>query len=683
MRAKPVSIILLCRNRWALTRRCLRALRRFTDPRLYELQVFDNASTDSTRAGLRRLGRGWPELRVTRNPRNLSFSAAVNRGMRRSGGRLILWLNNDTVPSAGWLEGLVAAADSDPAVAAAGPMTDQMAPPDQKTGLRPRRSESGTEDTTLLGGFCFLVKRSAVERVGLLDERFAWGWEDVDYCLRLRQAGWRLVLARGVFLRHVGNATISRMPAAQRRRSDLANRELIRRKWTKAGPWGDDVSELIRLSPAAWHPPPLAASVIVAFRGGAARARACLDSVRRGAAGLAHEVLAVDMGQDPGTSAALHRLAGRRPGLTVLGPWGPSSPAQALNRAAGMARGDYLAFFDDAVRAEGGWLRSFIAAASERTEESVVVPEDPACRDVLLLRRRSFERAGGFDERLAGPLCADDLCLRLVHAGHAFIEAGGARVRRAARDLGPEPSRDRQRLAEKWLDGAWAGAGFQERFWRGVVPPARLKPLVSVVVVCRGPWERSERCLDALRRNAGPTPYEVLAVGACPGADEGLEAAASAWPQLRVVGVRDPHPHPRALNEALRSARGDYFAVLADDTAPAPGWLEGLVAAARSDPATGVVTPGRRPSDACLLIPRAVFLAVGEFDDRYRRGQWAEDYRLRAKQRGFHLLKAASARVSRAPRPSSDDERNALAEDRRLTFDKWAGHAFLPLAPRR
>ncbi|TBR18478.1 glycosyltransferase, partial [bacterium] len=372
MSPKPVSVVLLCRDRWADTLRCLRSLKRHTDPRLYDLLVYDNASRDATPAGLRLLARGWPELRVVTNRRNVPFAAAVNRGVRQTRGRHVLWLNNDTVVGPGWLEGLLkAVAPQD--VAAAGPMTDHMAPPRQLGAARPG---AGTASTPILGGFCLLVKRAAVEDVGPLDERFLWGWEDVDYCLRLRQAGWRLVLARGVFVSHVGNRTIDAMPAAGRRRTDLANRVLIQEKWPTGGALGDDVRDLIRRSPAPWHPPGTAASVIVACRGGAAAVRACLESLRRGAPRTPFEVLAVDMADDGRTGALLHRLAARRAGLRVLGPWGPVGAPEALNRAAALARGEFLLFLDDGVRAEPGWLSALLAAAAARTEPAVVEEEE-------------------------------------------------------------------------------------------------------------------------------------------------------------------------------------------------------------------------------------------------------------------------------------------------------------------
>src|SRR5262249_7355735 len=63
-------------------------------------------------------------------------------------------------------------------------------------------------DTDRLVGFCLLVRREVVNRVGLLDERFGVGcYEDDDYCRRVLRAGFRAVIARDAFVHHFGGRT--------------------------------------------------------------------------------------------------------------------------------------------------------------------------------------------------------------------------------------------------------------------------------------------------------------------------------------------------------------------------------------------------------------------------------------------------------------------------------------------
>ncbi|MBI3553939.1 MAG: glycosyltransferase [Elusimicrobia bacterium] len=670
----PVSIIVLCHGRWRLARRCLESLRRTTDPRLYELLVFDNASTDRTLAGLRRLARGWPQLRVFHNPRNLPFAEGVNRGMRRARGEFFLWLNNDTVLSPGWLEGLLKAAGSRRDAAGSGPMTGSAAPPGQL--CRPFASErrSRVEEAPFLGGFCFLVKRAAVERAGFLDERFVWGWEDMDYCLRLRQAGYRLILARGVFVRHAGSRTISSMAQDERERSDLRNRGLILRKWAESEPWGDDLRELFRKCPAAWVRPVPTVSIVVFCRGG--RALACLESVRRRCGRAEIEVLAVDSGEDSRLTRRLEELAASWDELKVLGPWGPLSPAQALNRAVAQAQGDFAAVLDEQAVVGPGWLAGLLGAAREQTEVGAARPKAPRGGWLLILRR-IFARVGGFDERFAGPFCADDLCLRIVQAGYGLVELSEAGLLRAPRRARWEgvPAADQSLVERKWLSPEWGGAGFQERFWKGTLPARKLRPRVSIVVICRGGWARARACLESVRRCAGGTPYEALAAVLGPDRDaqRGLGAMALEWPELRVVGYWEPVSYPHAVNLALRSAQGEHLIVLGDEALASPGWVEGLVEAAGNGGAAGVVAPvyegsrlpwqtgggtsqgagSSRPvhyvRDCCLLVPRAAFLSIGEFDDRFEGRLGAEDYCLRAKQRGV----PRPDRVKGAPAPAA------------------------------
>jgi len=108
MGAPTVSIIIPVYNQWSYTAECLEALHQHSDPAIpTELIVVDNASTDETAAGLAEWQAKWPAVRAETLASNTGFSPACNRGAELSRGEFLLFLNNDTVPQAGWLEPLL------------------------------------------------------------------------------------------------------------------------------------------------------------------------------------------------------------------------------------------------------------------------------------------------------------------------------------------------------------------------------------------------------------------------------------------------------------------------------------------------------------------------------------------------------------------------------------------------
>lgn len=231
------SIIVPCFNGLAYTKQCLESVAAHTKAR-HEVIVVDNGSTDGTTAYAR------ARARVVRNETNLGFAKAINQGMRAARGRYLVWLNNDVVVTPGWLERLIECADRAPWIAAVGPCTNEtvgfqrveapalkrprdLAMFSQAWALRHAGQAQGVHRLT---GFCLLLKREAVDRVGFLDERFGVGtYEEFDYCLRLRQAGYDLAVARDAFVLHHGHKTFRSFAAMaeQARR----NREIFLDKW--------------------------------------------------------------------------------------------------------------------------------------------------------------------------------------------------------------------------------------------------------------------------------------------------------------------------------------------------------------------------------------------------------------------------------------------------------------------
>lgn len=238
------SIIVLCHNALEYTRLCLPAAVRHT--RGCELIVVDNGSSDGTPKYLSSFAAKHPQVRLILNGANLGFARGNNQAIRQARGENIVLLNSDAVVTPGWLDGLLSCAERDSSIAAVGPVTNNASDPRQrvKSGCAElsrldafarrhahRRRGSWSEVHRLIG-FCLLLKRSAVERVGLLDERFyPGGYEDYDYCLRLRQAGYKIALAEDVYVHHFGQR--SYVSAEARLKAVRANREVFLDKWCR------------------------------------------------------------------------------------------------------------------------------------------------------------------------------------------------------------------------------------------------------------------------------------------------------------------------------------------------------------------------------------------------------------------------------------------------------------------
>ncbi len=249
--ARPVgdelaSIIVPCFNQLEYTRQCLESVLRHTRPP-YEVVLIDNGSEDGTAAYFEEV-RSWqgPErVAVVRNSENRGFPAAANQGLKEARGRYLVLLNNDTIVTPGWLDGLVAwSLHQWPRVGLVGPVTNASRPPQEVPtdyeategidafAARRRQQFAGqAREVERLTGFCLLLRREVLEQVGGLDERYGLGFfDDDDLCVRAQQAGFRLLLAQDVFVHHFGSRTFEALgiDCRQKLRDNFA---LFREKW--------------------------------------------------------------------------------------------------------------------------------------------------------------------------------------------------------------------------------------------------------------------------------------------------------------------------------------------------------------------------------------------------------------------------------------------------------------------
>ncbi|MDX6769548.1 MAG: glycosyltransferase family 2 protein [Elusimicrobiota bacterium] len=245
MSALLASVVVLCHNDRRYLRGCLDSLARHTKSP-HELILVDNASPDGAREDLLAARREYPfPVKLVLNDRNRFFAGGNNQGLRLARGRHCVLLNADTVVTPGWLEGLAAHADADRGLGAVGPNTNQAAGtqvewPAPYGSVEELPAYARRRGAALAGlrvevpwlvGFCVLLPRRVLRRVGPLDRLFGpGGFEDYDLCLRVRLAGLRLAVARDVYIHHYGGrGYVDMRYEALRDR----NRRLFWDKWSR------------------------------------------------------------------------------------------------------------------------------------------------------------------------------------------------------------------------------------------------------------------------------------------------------------------------------------------------------------------------------------------------------------------------------------------------------------------
>jgi len=204
--APIVSIIVPLYNQAQLTKACVEAVRATAgDPERYELILVDNDSRDWTREYVKSLG---DSVTVITNSDNLGFARACNQGAQVAKGKYLLFLNNDTVPRAGWLEALLAGAEEDGADIVGGKLlypngrVQHAGVAFNKNGIGYHIFRNFPADAPAVNkkrlmqcvtAACLLVSRQLFIELGGFDEHFHNGFEDVDFCLRAGQSGRRVL----------------------------------------------------------------------------------------------------------------------------------------------------------------------------------------------------------------------------------------------------------------------------------------------------------------------------------------------------------------------------------------------------------------------------------------------------------------------------------------------------------
>lgn len=202
------------------------------------LLIVDNASDVATRQFLSTIKprNAIIDVVLLQNETNEGFPRGMNRGIHASTAPLVCLLNNDLVFTRGWLEEMVALANSHPDIGVVNPTSNTF-------GNHPRNSQSLQAHADSLAnqrgvytevgmciGFCMLIKRDVLSRVdGLSEDVDRMFFEDEDFSMQAQAAGYRCVVAAGCYVYHKEHTSVRDVP--EREALFAKNQRWCQEKW--------------------------------------------------------------------------------------------------------------------------------------------------------------------------------------------------------------------------------------------------------------------------------------------------------------------------------------------------------------------------------------------------------------------------------------------------------------------
>lgn len=226
-----ISIIIPAYNNYLLSKRCIDSVRKHSQNIEYEIIFIDNGSSDLTSTHIVSKNE---VIKIT-NATNLGFSRACNQGARIASGDLLIFLNNDTEALEGWINALITAYKTDSKIGIVGLKLIYKNNTIQHAGIVFDHSKvyhiyrhfhythpavNKTREFQALTAACMLTSKDIFFAAGGFDETYRNGFEDLDFCLRVRNLGYKIIytpnckiihhegMSEGRHSYHVQNASI-------------------------------------------------------------------------------------------------------------------------------------------------------------------------------------------------------------------------------------------------------------------------------------------------------------------------------------------------------------------------------------------------------------------------------------------------------------------------------------------
>ena len=226
-----LSIIIVNYNSETALAKCLASLSSISPDKI-EVFVIDN---HSSLFDAQKLSRTYPYAKIIINPTNCGFAKANNQAYALSKGKYILMLNPDVEIGSDSIQAMMGHLDNHKNVAAVGPHFLDKDGKDADSGYynrfpqwqgvfsyyfkfptKPLGLPDKETEIDQIPGACLMVKREVIDKIGFLDERFFVWMEDVDFCFRMKKAGWKLVYLPQAAVKHVGGASFSTLKKGEK-----------------------------------------------------------------------------------------------------------------------------------------------------------------------------------------------------------------------------------------------------------------------------------------------------------------------------------------------------------------------------------------------------------------------------------------------------------------------------------
>jgi GT2 family glycosyltransferase len=225
-----MSIVLVCWNNKDYLEPCLHSLYNGGLHSTFDVVAVDNGSTDGSQA---MLAEKFPEVKLIQNDRNLGLGKASNQGIEATRGRYVLLLNNDTIVNGPSLDAMVEFLEATPDAGAVG---GRLLNPDgtiqacyndfpslhEEFLVATRLGQllweaypthvdvSRVKSVNWIGSACLMLRRDALNQIGLLDEGYFIYGDEADLQYRLKRAGWQVYSVPNVTTIHYGGRSMTR-----------------------------------------------------------------------------------------------------------------------------------------------------------------------------------------------------------------------------------------------------------------------------------------------------------------------------------------------------------------------------------------------------------------------------------------------------------------------------------------